>query len=68
MGGIAQGVMMNEPEDELRRCLQRAKNKSAVELLKGWMEDTSGYDEAMWPAVKKALTEHRSSQRKPFAD
>jgi hypothetical protein len=31
-----------------------------VELLKGWLQDDSGYDEKTWPKLKKALNEERT--------
>ncbi|MCI0350812.1 MAG: hypothetical protein L0Z53_15410, partial [Acidobacteriales bacterium] len=50
------------------RGLQRAKNKSAIRLLDQWMADDSGYDEAVWPDVRKAIEEDRSAARRPFHD
>ena len=54
------------PEDAL--VAQRVKNEAAIQLLKEWMEDESGYDERMWPIAKKVLEENRLSYRVRFDD
>ncbi len=46
--------------------LQRMKNEEAIRLLDAWMSDASGYDERVWPVVKKAIEDHRLSERKRF--
>ncbi len=46
----------------------RERNQAALKLLKQWQADESGYDEAVWPELKKALEEDRISDRKLFSD
>jgi len=31
----------------------------AIALLKSWLQDESGYDEKVWPRLKKALDQER---------
>jgi hypothetical protein len=38
----------------------------AIALLRTWMADESGYDEAAWPELKVALDRNRTSERKLF--
>ena len=47
---------------------QRAKNTAAMRLLKAWLADESGYDEAAWPVAKEAIEAHWLSSRKRFSD
>jgi len=47
-------------------AIQSAKNQPAVRLLKKWMTDESGYDEKVWPVVKKSIERNRLSARKRF--
>ena len=35
-------------------------------LFKGWLHDTSGYDEDAWPDLKKALSENHSKSGNLF--
>jgi hypothetical protein len=41
---------------------------AAIALLDSWLGDESGYDEQVWPEVKRGLEEHRLSSRKLFHD
>lgn len=50
------------------RALQKAKNEAAISLLNKWLSDESGYDERVWPQLKKAIEENRPSYRKRFRD
>ncbi len=50
------------------RALQKARNQAAISLLNRWVADESGYDEKVWPIVKKAIEENRPSYRKRFRD
>lgn len=43
-----------------------SKAQKAIALLDSWLSDESGYDEATWPDLKKALDENRPSSRKLF--
>jgi hypothetical protein len=49
-------------------ALQKARNGAAIALLDRWLADDSGYDERVWPIVKKAIEENRPSSRKRFRD
>jgi hypothetical protein len=40
--------------------------REAIGLLDQWLADESGYDERVWPAVKKGLEENRLSDRSRF--
>jgi len=53
---------MHDPEERRRR------NEAVIRLLDEWMADESGYDEATWPALKKALNRNRDSHRPLFFD
>ena len=58
----AAALLADRADEGIRR--QRVK-----ELLDAWMQDESGYDEAVWPEVKRALDENRVTSgecRKPF--
>ena len=43
-------------------------NTEAIELLRKWLADESGYDEESWPALKKGIEENRLSSRPRFRD
>jgi hypothetical protein len=47
---------------------QKARNEAAISLLNKWLADESGYDERVWPIVKKAIEQNRPSYRKRFRD
>jgi hypothetical protein len=36
-----------------------AKTAKAITLFKSWLADESGYDEKVWPRLKKALEQER---------
>ena len=38
------------------------KESAVISLLQTWLSDESGYDEAAWPALKKALDLERKRQ------
>jgi len=42
--------------------------RKLMKLLDSWMADESGYDERVWPRLKKAIEENRTSYRKRFDD
>jgi hypothetical protein len=48
--------------------VRRLKNKVAIQLLRSWLEDDSGYDEEVWLKAKKAIEENRLSIRNKFND
>ena len=37
-----------------------AKAEQAIELLKSWLNDGTGYDEKTWPKLKTALDQQRA--------
>lgn len=47
---------------------RKRKNAEALRLLHEWLADESGYDEEMWPILKKALEEDRTSYGSFFSD
>lgn len=47
---------------------QQAKNMAVIKLLEEWMADESGYDEEVWPIVKRSLEDDRLSHRRRFSD
>ena len=57
-----------ENESVKDNAMQRERNQAAIELLREWMADESGYDETVWPVVKKSLEENRLSYRERFDD
>lgn len=50
----------NAHTDAEQREAQLKKNQAAIELVKGWMADESGYDEETWPSLKAALNANRN--------
>jgi len=48
--------------------VRRLKNKVAIQLLRAWLEDDSGYDEEVWLKAKNKIEENRLSIRKKFYD
>ena len=47
---------------------QQTKNDAAQRLIETWLADDSGYDEAAWPRVKRAIEENRPSYRSRFGE
>jgi hypothetical protein len=43
--------------EEIKR--QSAKAAKAITLFQSWLSDESGYDERVWPRLKKALQQER---------
>jgi hypothetical protein len=43
--------------DPLPPAERMEQNRKAAALLLEWMEDDSGYDAEVWPALERALTE-----------
>ncbi len=44
--------------------VEQSRGRSAIQLVEGWLEDQSGYDEEVWPELKSDLDAHRLSARK----
>lgn len=69
----AQPVLANvsvAPDASLtaRQALRLGDTAAAIALLEAWLDDRSGYDEAVWPQVKAAMEENRLSDRKLFSE
>lgn len=47
--------LLTEIDEQEQREKQRIKNQAALELLKKWEEDTSGYEEENWDGIKEAI-------------
>ena len=47
---------------------QGKKNETAIRLLHEWLADESGYDEQVWPRLRKVFEENRLSYRARFND
>ncbi|HLH22493.1 MAG TPA: hypothetical protein VK066_08210 [Chloroflexota bacterium] len=58
----AQRVVVPEPTSSE----QRPRNEAARLLLREWLADESGYDEATWPIARRAIEAHRLSTRPRF--
>lgn len=39
-----------------------------LDALEEWLADESGYDEEVWPGLRKAIESNRLSTRKRFRD
>jgi hypothetical protein len=46
----------------------RKRNQAALRLLHRWQADESGYDESVWPGLKRSLEKNRLSSRRLFRD
>lgn len=57
-----------DKERETQKAIQREKTQALIRALQEWKADESGYDEAVWPQLKKALEENHDSDRKLFRD
>ncbi|MBI4673929.1 MAG: hypothetical protein HY741_19970 [Chloroflexi bacterium] len=51
-----------------RHALRPGNNAAAIALLDSWLNDTSGYDQAVWQRAKAAIEENRLSERERFGD
>ncbi len=49
-----------------RVSAQRAKTRKLMKLLDTWLADESGYDERVWPRLKRSIEENRLSSRRRF--
>ncbi|MEW6364984.1 MAG: hypothetical protein AB1714_10130 [Acidobacteriota bacterium] len=45
-----------------------ADNEGALDLLREWLADESGYDESVWTRLHDAIEAHRLSARRRFRD
>jgi hypothetical protein len=46
--------------EKLPRALPPGDPEAALQMLREWMADESGYDEQTWPALKVALDHNRA--------
>lgn len=60
-------VIRDEDENDLLTS-QQSKNMLLIKLIEEWIADESGYDEEVWPIVKKGIEENRLSYRRRFND
>ena len=44
------------------------RNRETIRVIQEWMKDDSGYDEKVWPTVKKNIDENRLSVRHRFRE
>lgn len=47
---------------------QRRRAEVVRQVLSAWLADESGYDERVWPEVKRGLEENRTSSRPLFRE
>ncbi len=52
----------------ISQTILKSKNEKAISLLDEWLEDTSGYDEKVWPKLKESIERNRLSERERFDD
>lgn len=62
------GSARGEPDEKnpAAALLVERREQAALRLLRVWMDDESGYDEAVWPTLQKTLEENRLATRKRF--
>ncbi len=44
------------------------RNRETLRIIQEWIKDDSGYDEKVWPTVKKNINENRLSLRPRFRE
>ena len=47
--------LLEEVTEQEQRQKQRIKNQAALDLLKKWREDDSGYEQNNWPGIEEAI-------------
>lgn len=47
---------------------RRKQNEKALALLDEWIADDTGYDDRVWPMLKKTIEANRLSERKLVDD
>ena len=57
-----------EKRSAVDREEQKAANQAARILLRQWLDESSGYDEATWPIAKQLIEDNRLSPRCRFGD
>jgi hypothetical protein len=69
----SRNVTVSRPKSQVQSSTDndstvKATNKAAVQLLREWLDDESGYDESVWPTVKEAIEQNHLSVRARFSD
>ena len=54
--------------EKQREAEVEKRNRAALGLLEEWLADDTGYDERVWPELKKALEEDRPRARRLFGE
>ncbi len=65
---MTQTITRRARSSHTTECLAGIKAWKLTKLLDTWLADESGYDERVWPQLKKAIEENRLSSRKRFDD
>ena len=65
---MAQTITRRARSPRMRVSMHRTKARKLMKLLDTWLADESGYDERVWPRLKKTIEENRLSLRKRFDD
>lgn len=65
---MAHTVTRHAKSPRMGESAQKTKIRKLRKLLETWLADESGYDERVWPIVKKAIEDNRPSYRKRFRD
>jgi hypothetical protein len=65
---MAQAITRRGRPSHTPESLARVKARKLKKLLDTWLADESGYDERVWPRLKKAIEGNRPSYRKRFRD
>jgi hypothetical protein len=65
---VAHTTPMANTSTSAKTALRLGDNAAAVSLLSAWLEDTSGYDEQVWPRVKQSIEQNRLSDRSRFGE
>lgn len=68
MTAITKLSSVAETTSSKEQSVRILQNEAARRLLREWLSDTSGYDEAAWPQAKKVIEENRLSPRSRFDD
>jgi hypothetical protein len=65
---MAQTTTQRARPSRTPESLVRIRARKLKKLLDTWLADESGYDERVWPVLKKAIEQNRPSYRKRFRD
>ncbi len=59
-------VDYHRQEYEKKNTKLHQDQNRAVELVEQWLSDRSGYDETVWPELKRSLDKSRLGERRLF--